>query len=129
MQKGRPGNPVDIEDQRAAALTVAAIDCSQKLGLSPADTATLLGVPQGAFASMKKGERAVDGVSGEAERADALVRSTKRLRILLGDAETTWRSWIRRENDELGAKPLDIMKQRDGILKIATFLERKNALI
>ncbi len=128
MQKARPGNPVDIEERRAAALTTAALECAQKLGLSPGDTAMLLGVPQGAFAAMKKGERSVDGVSGEAERADALVRATKRLRALLGDAETTWRSWIRRENDKLGAKPLDLMKQRDGILKVATFLERESAL-
>lgn len=128
MQKARPGNPVDVEERRAAALTSAALECAQKLGLSPADTATLLGVPQGAFTAMKKGERTVDGFSGEAERADALVRVTKRLRALLGDAETNWRSWIRRENDDLDSKPLDVMKQRDGVQKVAALLERKTTL-
>jgi hypothetical protein len=125
MQKARP----DAEaDRRAAALTTAALDCALKLGLSPADTAALLGVPQGAFAAMKKGERAVDGMNGEAERADALVRAAKKLRALLGEAETNWRAWLRRESPELGAKPIDLMRQRDGILQIAAFLQARSTL-
>lgn len=123
MQKARPGNPVDMEERRAQALTQAALDAAAKLGLPPQDTAAILGVPVGAFTAMKKGERSVDGYSGEAERADALVRMAKKLKALLGDEETHWRAWIRREHERLGTKPLEVMKQRDGVLKIASLLE------
>lgn len=128
MQRARPGHPGDVEEQRATALTKAALDGARHLGLSPRDTGAILGVPQGVFNAMKKGERAVDGYSGEAERADALVRIVKRLNALLGDSETHWRSWLRRENDELGAPPLEILLQRDGGLKVAKYLEGKKSL-
>jgi len=110
------------------ALTKAALESARRLGLSPADTASILGVPQGALQAMKKGERAVDGLSGEAVRADALVRLVKRLQVLLGEADTTWRAWIRRESAGLGVKPLDMMLQRDGAAKVATYLERQHEL-
>src|SRR5690606_32782321 len=114
MQRARPGNPDDIRDQKALALTNGALECARALGLSPADTATLLGVNSGALQAMKAGKRQLDGTSGEAERADALVRVVLRLRKLLGDSETNWRSWIRRESAELQAKPIDVMLRRDG---------------
>lgn len=128
MRKARPGNPVDLEDRRAAALTAAALDGARMLGLTPVETAQLLGVPAGALAAMKKAERAVDGLNGEAERADALVRVVKRLTLLLGDSETAWRAWIRRDHAGIGSKPLALLLQRDGVLTVATYLERQSAL-
>lgn len=128
MQRARPGNPVDVEDRKALELTKSALEGAKRLGLSPIDTAAILGVQQGALQAMKKGQRAVDGTSGEAERADALVRVVKRLQAMLGDTETSWRSWIRRENAALGAKPLDLMLQRDGSMKLATYLEAQREL-
>ena len=119
MQKARG----DLEGQKAALLTKAALEAARRLGLSPGDTANIIGVPQGALAAMKAGTRVVDGVNGEAECADALVRITRRLGALLGDADTNWRAWIRRENDALDDKPLTVMSQRRGAMKVASFLE------
>jgi uncharacterized protein (DUF2384 family) len=121
-------NPVEIENQKAAALTRAALECAQRLGFTPANTAYTLGVPQGVLGAMKKGERTVNGVNGEAERADALVRVVKRLQLLLGDSQTLWRSWLRRENQELEAKPIDVMMQRDGVIRVADYLEKVRSL-
>lgn len=128
MQKNRPRTPDDVENAKAEALTKDFVLCVQRLGISPQDAAMILGVPAGAFAAMKAGKRAVDGVSGEAEAADALVRVTKRLHKLLGESESAWRSWLRRDNSELEAKPLDLMKQRRGVIKVAGFLEGKGEL-
>ena len=72
VQKARPGSPSDLEDKRARALTDAALSAAKRLGLGSTDLASILGVAEGAVAAMRKGERAVDGVNGEAERADAL---------------------------------------------------------
>jgi hypothetical protein len=128
MQKARPGNPVDVEDQKAAALTKAALDCMRRLGLSPTESAAVIGVQPGALAAMRKGERAVDGLNGEAECADALVRLVKRLQSALGDEETKWRSWLRRENAVLDAKPVDVLVQRHGAVKMVQVLDRPGVL-
>lgn len=128
MLKARQGSPDDIQNKKADALTKDFLMCAQRLGLSPHDAAQLLGVPAGAFAAMKAGKRTLDGLSGEAESADALVRITKRLHKLLGDNETAWRSWIRRECADLDGKPVDIMLQRQGALKIARYLDGKGEL-
>jgi hypothetical protein len=125
MQRGREAHS---EDAKAAALTKAALEAARRLGLTPAETAAAIGVPQGALNAMKKGERAVDGYNGEAECADALVRSLRRLTALLGDTETAWRSWLRRDNDDLGMKPVEILQQRQGVLKVAQHLERLRSL-
>jgi hypothetical protein len=116
------------EDAKAAALTKAALDAARRLGLTPAETAAAIGIPQGALNAFKKGDRAVDGYNGEAECADALVRTVRRLGALLGEADTSWRSWLRRENEDLGSKPVEILQQRQGILKIAQHLERARSL-
>ncbi len=124
MKNTRPLNPVQAEDQKAAALTKAALDCARKLALNPHETASAFGVPAGALAAMRKGERAVDGVNGEAECADALVRIVKRLSALLGADESKWRAWMRREVGALDGKPLDLVAQRQGVLKVATYLDQ-----
>jgi hypothetical protein len=123
MKHTRPLNPVQAEDQKAALLTKAALDCARKLALGPHETAAAIGVPAGALTAMKKGERAVDGVNGEAECADALVRVVKRLNALLGADESRWRAWMRREVDALDGKPLDLVVQRHGVLKVAAYLD------
>lgn len=128
MQRTRPLNSVEIEDQRAMALTKAALESARQLGLTPEQTAAALGVPVGAFKAMKDGKRAVDGYSGEAESADGLVRIVRRLKVLCGDTETTWRSWLRRDNATLGEKPIALLAMRQGSVKVATFLERATAL-
>lgn len=124
MQKARG----DAEQGKAEVLTKAALEAARRLGLSPTDLANVLGVPQGALAAMRGGTRVVDGVSGEAECADALVRIVKRLSTLLGEADTNWRAWIRRENEALDEKPLVVMTQRRGVLKVASFLEARGSL-
>lgn len=128
VKLARPGNPVEIEQQKAEALTKAMLEAAKRLGLSPQDTAAIIGVQGGALAAMKKGERVVDGVNGEAENADAVVRVVKRLQTLLGPDESKWRAWLRREVSGLGDKPLAILLQRQGVLKVAAFLERADEL-
>lgn len=124
MQRARG----DDEDQRAAALTKAGLQAASLLGLSPAETASVLGVQQGALQAMRQGKRAVDGSNGEAECADALIRVVKRLHALLGAGETHWRSWLRHENPDLDGKPIDLLTQRRGVLKVAEHLEQKRSL-
>ena len=114
---------VDEENQRAVALTKAAIECTRRLGMSPAESASALGVHAGVLAAMRKGQRVVDGYNGEAETADALVRVIKRLSALLGGEETKWRSWLRREDPSLGARPLDVILRRHGAETVASYLE------
>jgi hypothetical protein len=110
------------EHQRAVELTKLGLESARKLGLSPADTAAVLGVPVGALGALKKGERLVDGYNGEAERADALGRIVSRLTALLGPEETKWRSWLRRLSPQLGDTPLHAITQRDGVQGVADFL-------
>ena len=121
-------NRVDIPEQKAKALTKSALACARSLGLSPHETAATLGVPQTALQAFRAATRSVDGTSSEAACADALVRIGNQLKDLLGDTETSWRSWIRRHNDEIGGKPIEVMIQRCGCLKIAEFLEGKASL-
>jgi hypothetical protein len=110
MQKTGPRTPDGVENAKAEALTKDFVMCAQRLGMSPQDAALTL------------------GVSGEAESADALVRVTKRLHKLLGDSETAWRAWLRRNNDDFDAKPLDVIKQQRGAVKVASYLEGKGEL-
>ena len=128
VQKARPGSPSDLEDKRARALTDAALSAAKRLGLGSTDLASILGVAEGAVAAMRKGERAVDGVNGEAERADALVKIVARLSTLLGAEETKWRSWIRGVNATFDAKPIDLMKQRDGAARVRDYLANASSL-
>lgn len=123
-----PNRPADAMDQRAKALAQAALTAARQLGLSATETATVLGVPQSTLKALQQGTRLLDGTSGEAERADALVRLARRLKALLGDQETAWRSWLRHPCEALGDKPLTVLLQRYGAEKVARYVERSASL-
>lgn len=125
MQSRKAG---EMENKKATELSKATLDSLQKLGLSPAESATVLGITPSLFTSLKKGERTVDGYSGEAERADMLVRVVRRLSTLLEGGETAWRSWLRRQNPDWSSSPLELMRQREGLTKVTIFLERAQSL-
>lgn len=116
------------EDQKALELTKAAMEAAKCLGLTPAETARVIGVPEGALIGMRQGTRTVDSEKGEADRAEALVRFVLRLRVLLGDEETKWRSWIRTANAKLAARPIEILLKHDGVSKLQRFTEDARAL-
>jgi hypothetical protein len=124
----QPRKAGEMENKKATELSKAALESLKQLGLSPAESALVLGITPTQFTSLKKGERTVDGYSGEAERADMVVRVVKRLSTLLDGGESAWRSWIRRQNPDWSSAPLDLMRQREGLAKVTTFLERTHAL-
>ena len=125
MQSRKAG---DMEQKKANELSKAVIECLRQIGLSPAEAALVLGITPNLFSSLKKGERTVDGYTGEAERADLLVRAVKRLTVLLDGGETSWRSWLRRQNPDWSSSPLELMRQRDGLTRVVNYLERANSL-
>ena len=112
------------EDQKARALTAAALVAAKSLGLAPAETARVIGVSEGAMKSFRDGSRVVDGANGEAEYADSLVKVVGRLKTLLGPEETKWRSWLRSPVPGLEGKPIEILMRRGGIVSLREFLER-----
>lgn len=119
---------VDIQEQRAKALTEAALKAAKRLGLDTAEVARILGVPEGAIMAMRKGQRTLDGITAEAERGDALVKISLRLQALLGPEETKHRAWIRHANPAFEGKPLEVMLQRDGGMRVLEHLKRVDHL-
>jgi hypothetical protein len=119
---------VDIQEQRAKALTEAALKAAKHLGLGTTEVARILGVAEGAVLAMRKGQRTLDGITAEAERGEALVKITLRLQALLGPEETKHRAWIRHANPSFDGKPLDIMLQRDGCQRVLEHLKRVDHL-
>jgi uncharacterized protein (DUF2384 family) len=123
MQNGRRGSVGDPMAERAKALTEAAIKAGRNLGLKPTETAAVLGVPAGLFTQMEKGGRTVELETGEGERAEALVKVFIKLSHAFGHVEAKYRAWLRTDNPGLGDRPIVVMQQKYGVLKVATFLE------
>lgn len=119
---------VDIQEQRAKALTEATLKAAKHLALGTTELARIIGIPEGAVVAMRKGERILDGLAPEAERGDSLVRITARLLALLGPEETKHRAWIRHANPAFDGKPLEVMLQRDGCSKVLEYLKRVDQL-
>lgn len=113
---------VDVEMERAQALAEAAFQAAKFLALGTADLAHIIGIPEGAVRGLREGTRFLNGTNGEAEHADGLVRVVIRLKALLGNEETKGRSWVRTAHEQLGAKPIEIMQRKSGILTVRDFL-------
>lgn len=125
MDHGKPRKTsVEVEMAKARALFVAAVQSAKELGLGSAELAHILGIPEGAMRNLGEGTRFLSGTSGEAEQADALVRIVVDLKALLGDEQAKLRSWIRTMHDRLGAKPIELMQRKGGVLTVRDFLER-----
>lgn len=112
----------------ASVLSKAVIRVTERWAISRALLAKILGVSQATISRLSTKTYQLDPNRKEWEFALLLVRAFRSLDSIVGD-ETTARKWLSSENRALGARPIDLITQTEGLVRVVQYLDASRGLV
>lgn len=109
-------------------LTQAVARAAERLGISRALLARMLGVSAPTVTRLYNGTYKLDERRKEWEFALLLVRVFRSLDSIVGNEQTA-RLWLHGENRGLGARPIDLMRHTEGLVRVVHYLDASRALV
>jgi uncharacterized protein (DUF2384 family) len=117
-----------VQPQPAAVLTKAVARAAERLGISRGLLARILGVSAPTVTRLYKGAYALDPRRKEWEFALLFVRAFRSLDSLVGD-EATARRWLASENKGLNARPIDLIRDTEGLVRVVHYLDASRGIV
>ncbi len=111
----------------AEVLSKAVVRAAERLGLSHARLARVLGVSPATITRLYAGDYRLAPGRKEWELALLLVRAFRSLDSLVGE-ETTARRWLSSENRALNGRPLELIGTTEGLVRVVRYLDASRGL-
>ena len=111
----------------AQVLSKAVVRASERLGIKANVLARILGVSPSTVSRLSKGAYTLDSKGKEWEFALLLVRIYRSLDSIVGNDDTA-RKWLNSQNRAFGVKPLDLITQTEGIVRVSTYLDASRGI-
>ena len=124
----RAGRDAASVPDAAAVLTKAAARAAERLDLPRSALARILGVSAPTVTRLYQGTYRLDARRKEWELALLFVRAYRSLDSIVGD-EASARSWLRSENRALDARPIDLLQDTEGLVRVVHYLDASRGLI
>ena len=105
-----------------AVLSKAVMRSAERLGVSKAQLARVLGVSAATVTRLFAGNYQLEPSRKEWEFALLFVRLFRSLDSIVGN-ETTARQWLNGDNRGLNARPLDLIGQTEGLVRVVHYLD------
>jgi uncharacterized protein (DUF2384 family) len=112
----------------AAVVRKAALRAADRLGLTDALLARILGVSAATVSRMRNEGRALDG-GKSFELALLFVRLYRSLDAIVGGDDAVARQWMVNTNTTLAARPLDLIVTVIGLVNVITYLDARRAIV
>ncbi len=112
----------------AAVLTKAVARAAERLEISRGLLAKILGVSAPTVSRLYSGDYKLDERRKEWELALLFVRVFRSLDAVVGDEQTA-RQWLHSENRGLRGRPIDLIAQTEGLVRVAHYLDASRAPI
>jgi len=110
-------------DQRAATLTKATLRSGERLDLSQAEIARILGLSEASISRMKRERRHLDESTKSWELGALLVRLYRSLDAIMGGDVDAARDWLRTSNRDLRDVPLNMIGSVQGLVSVVGYLD------
>ena len=117
-----PGTSSAAAPDAAAVLTKAVARAAERLGLTRALLAKVLGVSPASVTRLYAGAYRLAPDRKEWELALLFVRLFRSLDSIVGD-ERTARAWLGSENRALNARPVDLIGHTEGLVRVVHYLD------
>jgi len=114
--------------QAPAVLSKAVARAAERLNVSRALLARVLGVSPATVTRLYAGDYRLDPNRKEWEFALLFVRAFRSLDSIVGD-EATARSWLRSGNRALNARPIDLIGSTEGLVRVVQYLDASRGLV
>jgi DNA-binding XRE family transcriptional regulator len=125
----------DLETQASAGtslsravLTKAVARAAAQLGLSKGLLARVLGLSPATITRIYSGDYLLDASRKEWEFALLLVRLFRSLDSIVAD-EASARTWLASENSGLNGRPLELITQTEGLVRVVHYLDASRAVV
>ena len=122
------GVPLDLASGAAAGsvLTKAVVRAADRLGLSSAVLARVLGLSAPTVTRMRRGDYVVDGKPFEL--AVLLVRLYRSLDAIAGGDDAVAAAWMQAPNSALQDRPVNLVQKVAGLIHVIQYLDARRAL-
>lgn len=120
--------PTTATPDPSAVLTKAVARAAERLGITKALLAKILGLSPPTVTRLYSGAYKLDERRKEWEFALLFVRVFRSLDSIVGDEQTA-RRWLNSDNRALNGKPIDLIRRTDGIVRVVQYLDASRALV
>ena len=121
------GEPAAKHDP-SSVLTKAVARAAERLDISRALLAKILGVSPPTVTRLYSGEYKLDERRKEWEFALLFVRVFRSLDSIVGNEQTA-RKWLNSENRGLNVSPVDLIRQTEGLVRVVHYLDASRGLV
>jgi uncharacterized protein (DUF2384 family) len=119
---------IDASPDPALVLTKAVARAAERLDISGASLAKVLGVSPPTVTRLYKGEYKLDTRRKEWELALLFIRVFRSLDSIVGN-EHTARQWLNSDNRGLNGRPVDLIRQTEGLVRVVQYLDASRGLV
>ena len=112
----------------SSVLTKAVARAAERLDISRALLAKILGVSPPTVTRLYNGEYKLDERRKEWEFALLFVRVFRSLDSIVGNEQTA-RQWLISENRGLNGRPVDLIRQTEGLVRVVHYLDASRGLV
>jgi uncharacterized protein (DUF2384 family) len=112
----------------SSVLTKAVARAAERLDISRALLAKILGVSPPTVTRLYSGEYKLDERRKEWEFALLFVRVFRSLDSIVGNEQTA-RQWLNSENRGLNGRPVDLIRQTEGLVRVVHYLDASRGLV
>ena len=111
-----------------AVLTKAVARAAAQLGLSKSLLARVLGLSPATITRIYSGDYLLDASRKEWEFGLLLVRLFRALDSIVAD-EASARTWLASQNSGLNGRPLELITQTEGLVRVVHYLDASRAVV
>ena len=114
--------------EAAAVLSKAVARAAERLDVSKSLLARVLGVSPPTITRLYSGHYLLDPKRKEWDFALLFVRVFRSLDSIVGN-ESTARQWLTSDNLGLGAKPIELIRNTEGLVRVVQYLDASRGLV
>jgi uncharacterized protein (DUF2384 family) len=112
----------------SSALSKAVARAAERLGITRASLAKILGVSAPTVTRLYNGEYKLDERRKEWELALLFVRVFRSLDSIVGNEQTA-RQWLNSPNRGLNGRPSELIRQTEGLVRVVHYLDASRGLV
>jgi len=116
------------KSEAAAVLSKAVARAAERLDVSKSLLAKVLGVSPPTITRLYSGNYLLDQGRKEWDFALLFVRVFRSLDSIVGD-EATARKWLSSENRSLNARPIELIRNTEGLVRVVQYLDASRGLV
>jgi transcriptional regulator with XRE-family HTH domain len=118
-----PQPSIDSIPDPGRVLTGAVLRASGLLDITQSALAQILGLSPSTISRMAKGAYALDAQKKEWELGALFVRLFRSLDALIGSNDAAARAWLNGQNRGLAGRPIDLIRNTEGLVRVVQYLD------